>query len=160
MPGCPVAALLFLSHHRFSQGLDRELFKQRTIFYWYLSSLPLVHGLQYRSHSGTSFQMIKSVGFPPEFFILSPWSRDLARDLPGDPVVKNPPWNAENMGLILGWGTKIPTHLKQLSLHTPTMNLCATTRESGEPRLWTLMKVPHTTHPRSHRSQLRPNTAK
>ena len=120
VPGCPVAALLFLSYHCFSQGLDCELFKWRIIFYWYLSSLPLVQGLQYSSHSGTSFQMIKSVGFPPGFFILSPSSRDLTRDLPGDPVVKNPPWNAENMGLILDWGTMSPTSLKQLSLHTTT----------------------------------------
>ena len=30
------------------------------------------------------------------------------RDFPGGSVVKNLPSNAEDMGLILGWGTKIP----------------------------------------------------
>ena len=29
-------------------------------------------------------------------------------DLPGGPVVKNPPSNAGDVGLIPGWGTKIP----------------------------------------------------
>ena len=29
------------------------------------------------------------------------------RDLPGDPVVKTPPCNAGDAGLIPGWGTKI-----------------------------------------------------
>ena len=32
-------------------------------------------------------------------------------DFPGGPVVKVPPCNAGNMGLMLGWGTKIPTYL-------------------------------------------------
>ena len=27
---------------------------------------------------------------------------------PGGPLVKNPPWNAEGMGSIFGWETKIP----------------------------------------------------
>ena len=30
------------------------------------------------------------------------------RDLPGGPVIKNPPCNAGNMGSVPGWGTKIP----------------------------------------------------
>ena len=29
-------------------------------------------------------------------------------DFPGAPVVKTPPFNAENAGSIPGWGTKIP----------------------------------------------------
>jgi len=32
-------------------------------------------------------------------------------DFPGDPVVKVPPCSAGDMGLMLGWGIKIPTYL-------------------------------------------------
>ena len=35
-----------------------------------------------------------------------------SRDLPGGPVVKNPPSNAGEMGSILGQGTKIPHALR------------------------------------------------
>ena len=38
-------------------------------------------------------------------------------DSPGGPVIKNPPSNAGDMGLIPGWGTKIPHATGQLSLH-------------------------------------------
>ena len=37
------------------------------------------------------------------------------RDFPGGPVVKNPPSNVQDMGLISGWGTKIPHAVEQLS---------------------------------------------
>ena len=43
-------------------------------------------------------------------------------DFPGGPVVKNLSFNAGDVGLIPGWGTKIPNALGQLSL-------CATFRE-------------------------------
>ena len=43
-----------------------------------------------------------------------------SRDCPGGPVVKKPPSNVGNMGLIPGWGTKIPQALGQLSLHVTT----------------------------------------
>ena len=43
-------------------------------------------------------------------------------DFPGGSVVKNLPCNAGDMGLIPGWGTKIPHATGQLSL-------CATTRQ-------------------------------
>ena len=43
-------------------------------------------------------------------------------DFPGGPVVKNLSFNAGDVGLIPGWGTKIPNALGQLSL-------CATSRE-------------------------------
>ena len=46
----------------------------------------------------------------------TPW------DIPGSQVVKNPPANAEDVGLIPGPGTKIPHAMGQLSL-------CATTTE-------------------------------
>ena len=38
------------------------------------------------------------------------------RDFPGGPVVKNLSGNAEDMGLIPGWGPKIPHATKQRSL--------------------------------------------
>ena len=42
-------------------------------------------------------------------------------DFPGGPVVKNPPYYAENVGLITGWGSKISHALGQ-------WRPCATTR--------------------------------
>ena len=36
-------------------------------------------------------------------------------DFPGGPVVKNPPSDAGDAGLIPGWGTKIPHAVEQLS---------------------------------------------
>ena len=46
------------------------------------------------------------------------------RDFPGSPVVKNSPSNAGDVGLIPGWGTKIPHAAGQLSP-------CAATREKA-----------------------------
>jgi len=43
-----------------------------------------------------------------------------SRDSPGDPVVKDLPANAGDMGLILGPGTKISHTTRQLSPHTTT----------------------------------------
>ena len=40
-----------------------------------------------------------------------------SRDFPGGPVVKRTPCNAENTGLILGWGTKMTHATEQLRLH-------------------------------------------
>ena len=42
------------------------------------------------------------------------------RDFPGGGVVKNPPCNAEDVGSIPGWGTKIPHSTEQLSLNSAT----------------------------------------
>ena len=42
------------------------------------------------------------------------------KDLPGVPVVKNPPSNAGDTGSIPGWWTKISYALRQLSPHTTT----------------------------------------
>ena len=56
----------------------------------------------------------------------------MGRDFPGGPVVKNPPSNAGDVGLIPGWGTKIPHATGQLSPHTTNYraralwSLCAT----------------------------------
>ena len=38
-------------------------------------------------------------------------------DFPGDPVVKNPPYNSGDVGLIPGLGTEIPPAMEQLSPH-------------------------------------------
>ena len=43
------------------------------------------------------------------------------RDFPGGPVVKNPPSNAGDSGLIPGRGTKIPHAAGQLSPRTPQL---------------------------------------
>ena len=45
------------------------------------------------------------------------------RDFPGGPVVKNPPYNAGDVGLIPGQGTKTPHAVGQLSLHATTTEL-------------------------------------
>ena len=42
----------------------------------------------------------------------------MPRDLPGGPVVKNPPSNTGDTGLIPGWRTKISQAVRQLSLCT------------------------------------------
>ena len=53
----------------------------------------------------------------------------LMGDFPGGPVVKNPPSNAGDMGLIPGQGTKIPRALGQLSPRTTTReSLCTTVK--------------------------------
>ena len=45
------------------------------------------------------------------------------RDFPGGPVVKNPPSNAGDVGLISGRGTKIPHAAGQLSPRATTAEL-------------------------------------
>ena len=45
------------------------------------------------------------------------------KDFPGGPVVKNPPYNAGNVGLTPGQGTKIPHAAGQLSPCTTTTEL-------------------------------------
>ena len=44
-------------------------------------------------------------------------------EFPGAPVVKNPPFNAGDMGPISGWGSKIPCDAEQLSSHATTIEL-------------------------------------
>ena len=44
---------------------------------------------------------------------------------PGGPVVKNPPCNAGDTGLIPGWGTKIPYATEQLSPRTTNYRIRA-----------------------------------
>ena len=45
-------------------------------------------------------------------------------DFLGGPVIKNQPSNAEDTGLILGQGTKIPKAAEQLSLHAAATEPC------------------------------------
>ena len=46
-------------------------------------------------------------------------------DFPGGPVVKNPPWDAGDVGSIPGQGTKMPHAVEQPSLHTAATKACA-----------------------------------
>ena len=48
------------------------------------------------------------------------WIKAAERDLPGGPVVKNLPSNAEDASSIPGWGAKIPYAMGQLSACTAT----------------------------------------
>ena len=77
-----------------------------------------------------------------------------SRDFPGGPVVKNPPSNAGDMGLILSPGTKAARQLKPVhrncractlepvhhtatrSLHAATKNMCTTSKT-----LWSQINV-------------------
>ena len=47
----------------------------------------------------------------------------MGRDFPGGPVVKNPPCNAGDAGLIPAQGTKIPHAVGQPSPHATTTEL-------------------------------------
>ena len=55
------------------------------------------------------------------------------RDFPGGPGVKNPPSNAEDVGLIPGQGTKIPHAAEQLSLSATTTELVCLNQRSRVP---------------------------
>ena len=86
------------------------------------------------------------------------------KDFPGRPVVKNPPYDAEDAGLIPGKGTKIPHATGQLSPRATTTELArqleslrATARER-KPATTTREK-PAYHNEKSHVLQLRPNTA-
>ena len=76
-------------------------------------------------------------------------------DFPGGPVVKNTPCNAGDVGLIPGWGTKTLHAVEQLVLCATTTAPAPTTREAI-----CLNERSHIMQWRSHRPQLRPNTAK
>jgi len=56
-----------------------------------------------------------------------------SQDFFGGPVVKNPLYNAKDVGSIHGWRTKIPCAMGQLSLHATTReNLHTTTKTSAD----------------------------
>ena len=62
----------------------------------------------------------------------------LLGDFPGGPVVKNPPANVRDEGLIPGQGTKIPHAMGQLSLCTKLLIEkplpCATAKTQCKPK--------------------------
>ena len=75
-------------------------------------------------------------------------------DLPGGPVVKNPPSNAGDVGSIPGRGTKIPHAVGQLSP-------CAATTEPAHSRASApQLEKPACCKERSRVPQLRPDAAK
>ena len=57
------------------------------------------------------------------------------RDFPGDPVVKNLPFNAGPLGLIPGWGTKIPHTMGQRSPLTETREAHLLQEDPVQPKL-------------------------
>ena len=74
-------------------------------------------------------------------------------DFPGDPVVKNLPSNAGDVGLISGRGAKIPHAVEQLSLRDTTTEPTALQLECRIKRSGVIQQRPHMTH-------LRPDTSK
>ena len=56
------------------------------------------------------------------------------RDFPGDPVVKNPPSNAGDVGLIPGQGTKVPHDSGQLSWHPQLLSSRASNERARVPQ--------------------------
>ena len=80
--------------------------------------------------------------------------------MPGGPVVKNPPYNAGDVGSIPGQGTKISHALEQLNPRATSTqvralwSLCDTTREFVHPNESSQRKQQYSTW------QLRPDTAK
>ena len=53
---------------------------------------------------------------------------------PGGPVVKNPPCNVGDVGLIPGQGTKIPHAVGQLSPHAATRESARHHKDSVQPK--------------------------
>ena len=70
------------------------------------------------------------------------------RDFPGGPVVKNPPSNAGDTGLIPGQGTKIPHAMGQLSPHATTIELASLNERAG------VLQTTEPTHPGARTPQL------
>ena len=83
--------------------------------------------------------------------------KNMARDFPGGPVVKNPPPNAENTGLIPGRGTKIPHASGQLSPRAATTEHVS---HSWREACALQRKIPRAAKQTSRVPQLRPNAAK
>ena len=79
----------------------------------------------------------------------------ISQELPSGPGVKNPPFNAEDVGLIPGRGTKISHAIEQLRLH-------ATTTEPTHHNYRVCVPLPKICmmQPSSHMPPLRPDAAK
>ena len=71
-----------------------------------------------RYHSLVFYFMTEALQYPEE--TVCPLYDKLKRNLPGGPVIKNPPCNAGDLSSIPGWGTKIPYAVEQLRLHATT----------------------------------------
>ena len=82
-------------------------------------------------------------------------SMDIDRDLPGGPMVKNPPSNAGDLGSIPGQGTETLRAMGQLSQQVATVE----PRCSGAPSIATREK-PMNCNGGSYMTRLRPDTAK
>ena len=89
--------------------------------FWTLNSVLLIYVCPYASTT-VSISLVISFEIKKCEFFNFVLIQDCFRDFPGGPVVKNPPSNAGDVGLILGQGTKIPHAAGQLSL-------CAATTE-------------------------------
>ena len=124
-------------------------------------------------------KMVKKMvkGDPTTIFLVALPKRAVAiialrRDFPGGPVVKNPPSNAADMGLIPGQGIKIPHAAGQLSPRATTTELTRLNKRAHVPQTTELMRPEacapqlernlHTTcrNERSCMPQLRPDAAK
>ena len=75
------------------------------------------------------------------------------RGFPGGPVVKNPPFKTEDVGLIPVQGTKIPYAVEQLNASVATIKACTLPSQRTTAESMCLIK-------RSFLPQLRPSTAK
>ena len=75
-------------------------------------------------------------------------------DFPGGPVVKNPPCNEEDMGLIPGQETKVSHAAEHLSPHAPELVSCNYQSQHATTRKFVYCSE------RSHMLQLRHKTAK
>ena len=62
------------------------------------------------------------------------WLKIETRGFPGGPVVKNPPCNVGDMGLIPGLGTKIAHAVEQLSPRATKRELVCHSRRSCMPK--------------------------
>lgn len=73
-------------------------------------------------------------------------SKHKNQNFPGGPFVESSPSKARDVVSILGWGTKIPHAIGQLSLHTATGEACTLQRRSHAAKTATTTKTkPKTT---------------
>ena len=80
-------------------------------------SLPCLHS---KAAALFTYYFFFVISFTLGFVRKSRWLKNWYGYFPGGPVVKNPPSNAGDTGLILGQGTKIPPSAGQLSSGTTT----------------------------------------
>ena len=61
--------------------------------------------------------------------------KNICREFPGGPVVKNPTFNSGDAGSTTGWGTKIPHATGQLSPSTTTTEFACLSERARMPQL-------------------------